>query len=547
MQVLTVVFGMAMSAIMPIVRIDTKGVEIPRGKTYISADIEFVDQENSFSAHKTQIRPRGNISLNAPKKSYKIKFETKMPMLGSEAAAGKSWNLVANHFDASLMRNIAAYRIGSVLDNMPYTPKCKSVEVYLNNDYQGVYLLVEPTGVSKGRIAITENPNSIEDNGYLVEMSRYAETDSFTVDFATYEIKSDLSSDINIYRKQIEYIRDYTSRAMKALKSGNREEAEKYIDINSLVDNCIANDLAKNIDVGWASYFFYKDAGGKLVFSPMWDYDLAFGNNNEAKGYTSPKGVGLFNVSDCNANSNPWIGAALQQEWFRKLIKTRWHEVNKEIKAIPQYIKDQAENYADAYNRNFEKWPANMGKAIFNEPEDIWSLKSHKQHAGFLAQWIEDRIVWYDKYYDSKEFQKGIWIDENGKTIPSDNVAAFSTVQMWGMDAIMDDTNTGFTVQASENPRGSLNINGMMLESGKPYVLSFDYISNGDATVSYRLQANHGRHEQYMSSSVQATGKRNSVKESVVIPVNDFNTTLSFRVSGSGTVTISNLNLTQVK
>ncbi|MFR3811457.1 MAG: CotH kinase family protein [Ruminococcus callidus] len=45
----------------------------------------------------------------------------------------------------------------------------------------------------------------------------------------------------------------------------------------------------QNVDAGWDSYYFSKDAGGKLTFHPMWDYDLALGNNTEAKEFQMPK------------------------------------------------------------------------------------------------------------------------------------------------------------------------------------------------------------------------------------------------------------------
>ncbi|MCR5599873.1 MAG: CotH kinase family protein [Ruminococcus sp.] len=82
------------------------------------------------------------------------------------------------------------------------------------------------------------------------------------------------------------------------------EQAAQYIDILSLVDNYIANEICKNVDSDWDSYYISKDAGGKLTFNPMWDYDLALGNFIDVKGYDSAAGLGVYNVPNCNANSN---------------------------------------------------------------------------------------------------------------------------------------------------------------------------------------------------------------------------------------------------
>lgn len=66
---------------------------------------------------------------------------------------------------------------------------CKSVEVYLNGEYEGVYLLSELVNVNKNRVNVAEEIDQVEENGYLVEMSQYAEGDTFEADTALYEVK----------------------------------------------------------------------------------------------------------------------------------------------------------------------------------------------------------------------------------------------------------------------------------------------------------------------------------------------------------------------
>ena len=246
---------------------------------------------------------RGNLTLFADKKSYRFKFQKKENPLGVGDGAAKSWNLVANYYDASLLRNMTAYHLGDMMDNMPYSANTRSVEVYVNGEYQGVYLLCEAVNVAKSRIAITEEPSLIEDNGYLIELSRYAKENVFTVDCCTYEVKSDVSTDQTVAEQQIGYISDYTEKALHALKSGNKSDIEQYIDVSSLVDNCIAYGICKDVDAGWDSYYLSKDAGGKLTFHPMWDYDLALGNNTEAKGIESAVGMGIFDVTHWVVNA----------------------------------------------------------------------------------------------------------------------------------------------------------------------------------------------------------------------------------------------------
>ena len=160
---------------MPIISIVTDN-NISSKENYVSASVSVYAEDGVSQLEDTtiSIRLRGNSTLNALKKSYKMKFTAKQNLLGIGDGAAKSWNLVANYYDTSMLRNMTAYEMGNMLDGMPYTPNCKSVEVYINGQYQGVYLLCEAVNVNKNRVNITENTDVVENNGYLVEMTRYS-------------------------------------------------------------------------------------------------------------------------------------------------------------------------------------------------------------------------------------------------------------------------------------------------------------------------------------------------------------------------------------
>ena len=112
---------------------------------------------------KLTIRGRGNTSwTNMPKKSYKIEFIDKQSMLGMPK--DRDWALIANYADKTLMRNYLMYHLSAELDAY-YAPRCEFVEVYLNKEYLGVYLLTETIKIGKNRVNIPNNENS-----YIVEI-----------------------------------------------------------------------------------------------------------------------------------------------------------------------------------------------------------------------------------------------------------------------------------------------------------------------------------------------------------------------------------------
>lgn len=531
--------------LMPIVSIDTLGNSVNTKESYTDAKVTIYDENGTIDTQNADIaiRLRGNVTLNLDKKSYRFKFPKKTNPLSLGDGAAKSWNLVANYYDTSLLRNMAAYHLGDMLDGMPYSANCRSVEVYVNGTYQGVYLMTEAVNVAKSRINITENPALIEDNGYLVEMSWYDCDYPFYVEHQQYDVKSDLSPDVEISKQQVDYISGYMDDALKALKSGNKESAEQYIDIASLIDNYIANEICKNVDSGWDSYYISKDAGGKLTFNPMWDYDLALGNFIDVKGYDDTAGLGVYNVSNCNANSNQWLCYAVHNDWFREAVAVRWKEIYDDVKTLPQFVTDEAKKNAASYERNFTKWNT-LGKKVFSEPDEIAELSTHKAHVEYLSKWLDNRITWLNTYYTSDNWNAGIYIDENEKPIDPDNAIAVSTLMFWGGTGEIDMDSPGFTAQASNNMWGGGQAlsTGLMMFKGQKYRLSFDYTAPDTASINYRIQANHDNYKSYMNGTVKPDSTKHFETE-FTADADDANCALVLEFKGSGTVKVEHLSL----
>ena len=532
---------------MPIVSIDTLGNSVTSKESYTDAKVTIYDENGNVDTDSADIsiRLRGNITLNVAKKSYKFKFPKKANPLELGDGAAKSWNLVANYFDTSLMRNMTAYHLGDMLDSMPYSANSRSVEVYVNGSYQGVYLMTEAVNVAKSRINITENPDLVEDNGYLVEMSFYDCDNPFFIEHQQYDVKSDLSEDESISKQQVEYISGYMDDALKALKSNDREQAAQYIDIPSLVDNYIANEICKNVDSGWDSYYISKDAGCKLTFNPMWDYDLALGNFIDVKGYDSAAGLGVYNVSNCNANSNQWMCYAIQNDWFREAVAVRWKEVYDDVKTLPEFVTSEAEKNAASYERNFTKWNS-LGKKVFSEPDEIAELSTHKAHAEYLANWLNERITWLNTYISSDNWNGGTYLDENEKPIDPDNAVAVSTLMFWGGTGEIDVDSPGFTAEASSSGWGGQALStGIMLFKGQKYRLSFDYTAPDTASINYRIQANHDSYKAYMNGTV-TPDSTNHLETEFTADIDDANCALVLEFKGSGTVKVEHLSLVAI-
>lgn len=389
---------------MPVVLINTETGHDVRSKTdYIMADFSIIGADPKYEISETiQIRGRGNNTWGYEKKSYKMKFPKKVNLFDLGTGADKVWVLLANMCDQSLQRNHVALDLARSFDGVAFSPASMSVDVYLNGEYRGVYLLAEEIRDSKARVVIDTKEYETEvDIGYLVELSSYSDKDKFYLNNRQYMIHSDLSSNESVKRKQMQFISDYMAECYEALKRGDRDEIEKMMDIDSMVDTYITEEIVKNLDTGWDSYYLYKEKGGKLYLGPLWDFDLSLGNANEGE----ETYYGIFTaVRKGSGGGNPWYYRPMELEWFRELVVERWDEVKESIiDKIPQSILDEGSSKYKAYARNFVRWPI-FGTTQNRETEAIRNLKNYKEHYEYLAEWVRQRIEWLDEFYHQDGF-----------------------------------------------------------------------------------------------------------------------------------------------
>ena len=395
---------------MPIVLLTTEtGKEVTSKTDYINGSFALINTREEYAietAVENQIRGRGNNTWSYEKKSYKLKFPEKRSLLGL-GKADKTWILMANMCDQSLLRNDTALEMMDMFDYLRYSPNAESVEVYLNGEYRGVYLLAEEITEDKAHLDLDDGGVETDvDTGYLLEMSYYAEEVAFQVAGKNFEIKSDLSSDASTKNKQREYIGQYVQRCWSALCSGNENVIDDLIDIDTLVDAYIAEEIVKNLDMGWDSFYLYKDTGGKLCFGPLWDFDLSFGNGDETCQYYTELYCGRLYLEHL---SNPWFYTAMQQDWFRDRVTKRWDEMYGKLQTLSDSVRDKGAKYASSFNRNFEKWDDVIGNCMNRETELIMTLATHEEHYLYLAEWIDARIAWLNDFYHSKEYRAGKW------------------------------------------------------------------------------------------------------------------------------------------
>ena len=396
---------------------------------------------------KAGVKVRGNYTSNYDKKPLRIKFDKKQAMLGlNNGNKMKSWVLLAEVKDSSLLRNTAAFYLGKKIlgSDGYYVSDFRPVNVRINGEYWGVYILAEQQQVNASRVNITEPEDDTVTNdiGYLVEYDGYYTEETgpdadptFTLNYnnnATltgpngsrvrpgnkgYTIKSDIMVDSqrefagqyleNVYRvalnaKSGKYY-DISPNGLdlvSAQASSMRDHIGKYIDLNSMVDTYLVQEITCDPDIGWSSFYMDFDMGpGKdhrLRFEAPWDYDSALGNRSgyceDAKGYYA------------YGSSNPWLTLLTGEPFFVSMVKAKWEKLKNEgaFADVFNVLHEYSDRYESEYTHNFQRWH-HLGGSYDGTSgelrEETKTVFSQSDAANFMMDWLGDRLTYLSGVY----------------------------------------------------------------------------------------------------------------------------------------------------
>lgn len=368
---------------LPVLFIYTDNKEpIASKDNYVNGTI-FFDGAGEFEnlTAPMRIKGRGNSTWSMPQKPYRIKFDEKQSMAGFPA--NKDWVLLANYADKTSLRTEVAFNI-SRNTSLEYTPRTQHVEVFINDVYNGTYVLTEQLKIGKDRINVT-------DDGYLLEVDQLSRLDEGDVYFTTDRILLNIKDpDVELNSERYNWIRDFVIAAENALYGVNFKDPQngyaKYIDVGSFVDWYLVNEITKNNDAKFfSSCYMNITPGGKLKMGPVWDYDIALGNVNYNNNY-DPTGFWIKN--------SKWISRLFEDPAFVELVKERYNNLRGIIlNNIIAELNQDASYLSWSMIENNNKWGTLY---TYTSPNDaIWG--SYNNEIQYLKTWLSQRISWLDK------------------------------------------------------------------------------------------------------------------------------------------------------
>lgn len=390
------------SSTLPVIYLDTENnVEITSKEEYVNATFYITVPEGSEyeavgSANEpivTEIKGRGNYSWTGfDKKPYRLKMEKKASLLGM--TKDKSYTLLAHADDTNaFLRNTIGFEMSRIV-GLKYTPDQVPVELVLNGSYHGLYFLTDHLKVSSERVKITEQDDletdpSLITGGWFLEIDNYNEpetqihipektyTDIFGRErtdmiWFTYKSPEELSDE------QTEYITDFLIKTNAAIYSENlnSKEWEKYIDMDTLVNFYIVQEVMANGESFHGSCYMHKDRGAdtKLIFGPVWDFGNSYRLGGEFIHANPPYG-------------DIWIDQIYKYPRFQAAVKERWHSVRIGLlEKLEKTANEFISTIEAASECNYSRWPE-YGNS------DVQSGKIN------TLNYLKSRIEWLDSQW----------------------------------------------------------------------------------------------------------------------------------------------------
>jgi len=421
------------SSNLPIISINTHGRDI-RDEFRIPANMGIIyngeglrnnltDSLNEYNG-KISIELRGSSTLQFPKKQYAVETQDSVGNNLNVSLLGipreNDWVLNAPYSDKSLIRNILAYKISREMNQ--YASRSRLCELVLNNEYHGVYVLLEKVKRDNDRVDITRmtTADTSADSltgGYIVKIDKMAgevndgwyslfKPNSGTSQRIFYQYHYPKARVITDEQKQ--YIKDFIREFEMLMFSIHYDDPDsgyvKKIDVASFVDYFIVNELSKNVDGFRLSAYMHKDRdskNGKLIMGPVWDFNLAFGNANyysanSTSGWQLEFFANTLSFQQADGFQMPfWWNKLWNDPVFKNRVYFRWWELRHNVLDVENLltkVDSLAVLLAEGQARNFEKWPE-LGRWVW--PNAYVGL-TFADEIEFLKEWLQDRIQWID-------------------------------------------------------------------------------------------------------------------------------------------------------
>ena len=384
-------------------------------------DINQIDDLPNIYFGNIGIETRGNSTQMFEKKTYTIELwddnmeDQALALLGMEEE--EDWILHAMVIDKTQFRIPFSFDLTREMGH--YASNYRFVELIINDEYRGLYILTEKIKRDNNRVDIAKlDIDDLEGRavtgGYILRIDWTWDIDDYEYFISDYNSQGGdpmtyqyyYPKAENIQQSQKDYIKEWMDAFEDAVFSddffANGNRYTEFIDVTSFTDFLIINELSKNSDGYKLSTYMHKDridSDDRLHAGPIWDFDQTYGMSAVCSNYDPTGWTYLQEQEWCeDLQSMPMFWQSMMSDTvFTNHLSCRWSTLRQgplHIDSLFHRIDAMNTYVGEAITRNFIRWDF-QGQNIWIEPYPL-PLETHQEEVEYMKNWIQDRIEWLD-------------------------------------------------------------------------------------------------------------------------------------------------------
>jgi len=344
---------------------------------------------------RVRYHQKGATSAAYPKQSYAISLQNHkeenvdVSLLGMRS--DNAWKLNSLYSDESRIREKTAAEIWEVIDSTNEEvnesgPRMEYVELILDNEYQGVYCLVEP---------VDEKKLDLDSNDILYKVIGWdMRLDEELVDAAqkgwkiSYPIRIRYPEEISDYMVAWNPMRNYMNVYYRDTDSAE-VDILRYVDVSNVVDMAIFTMAVSGSDNYYKNMYYVarKDKTGKsIMYQLPWDLDLTFGN------------VYCYGADRSVAFSEDYTAVYLEKA-FQVLADYYPNEIGVYVVARWEQLREgvlATENIRNVMTNNLNYL---IQTGALEREKYCWPEGGIEDDISYLLEFQEKRMQWLDETY----------------------------------------------------------------------------------------------------------------------------------------------------
>lgn len=385
--------------------------EVALGKKdtrYYGNTLTVTDGEEVTKYDNVELKGRGNSTWGQIKKPYQIKLDEKADLLGLGRA--KKWVLLANYFDVSFLRTDVAFKLEQMLGEK-YALKGEFVELYVDQNYYGLYYLSHKVNISKDEM------NLRDQLGVVMELDNlHYDTGGTTSNNGDYLVAKDAVDEDKAAEASAGFMAAYNNLE-KAVKARDFAAAQKYADVESFAIYYLLSEFTNNPDAYASSFFMYKDGPLDVIHAgPGWDFDFALAN----RGWAEEPTPDFYDPEYLHGATDRVYGTKYlneNDELVDTVLDTRMTRLVLEMAKMPEFQTEVERIWQERMHGRGGELIGYIGAQIqyiseaAARDEARWKYNAFCEEAAHLIEWVAERYEAFEEKFgpqgDLKSFLNG--------------------------------------------------------------------------------------------------------------------------------------------